>query len=116
MRYYATKMEVNNEEVNFVPSILTLIDDGNGITMYTRYADGSTKRYGATVQEVVDAINNNIKIVIDVIRGEVLADKEYPTVIHKGENYYSLQRADGYELARINLFDEPDEPVVSSAK
>ncbi len=116
MRYYATKMEVNNEEVNFAPSILTLIDDGNGITMYTRYADGSTKRYGATVQEVVDAINNNIKIVIDVIRGEVLTDKEYPTIIYKRGNHYSLQRADGFELALINLFDEPDEPIVGPTK
>lgn len=67
MKTYATNIEVNGDKAYFKDDILTLNMTGNynRYQMFATYEDGTTSRYGVTVQEVREAIENNRKIVLN---------------------------------------------------
>ena len=67
MKTYATNIEVNGDKAYFKDDILTLNMTGNydSYQMFATYEDGTTSRYGVTVQEVKEAIENNRKIVLN---------------------------------------------------
>lgn len=67
MKTYATNIEVNGDKAYFKDDILTLNMTGNydNYEMFATYSDGTTSRYGATVQEVREALENNGKIVLN---------------------------------------------------
>lgn len=67
MKTYATNIEVNGDKAYFKDDILTLNMTGNydNYGMFATYMDGTTSRYGATVQEVREALENNRKIVLN---------------------------------------------------
>ena len=67
MKTYATNIEVNGDKAYFKDDILTLNMTGNydNYEMFATYADGTTSRYGTTVQEVREALQNNRKIVLN---------------------------------------------------
>lgn len=67
MKTYATNIEVNGDKAYFKDDILTLNMAGNydNYEMFATYNDGTTSRYGATVQEVREALQNNRKIVLN---------------------------------------------------
>lgn len=67
MKTYATNIEVNGDKAYFKDDILTLnmTDNYNRYEMFATYEDGTTSRYGATVQEVKEAVENNRKIVLN---------------------------------------------------
>lgn len=68
MKTYATNIEVNGDKAYFKDDILTLNMTGNydAYEMFAIYEDGTTSRYGATVQEVREALQNNRKIVLNI--------------------------------------------------
>lgn len=67
MKPYATNIEVNGDKAYFKDDILTLnmTDNYDNYEMFATYMDGTTSRYGATVQEVREALENNRKIVLN---------------------------------------------------
>ena len=68
MKTYATNIEVNGDKAYFKDDVLTLNMTGDyaGYEMFATYMDGTTSRYGATVQEVREALENNGKIVLNI--------------------------------------------------
>lgn len=65
MKTYATNIEVNGDKAYFKDDILTITSNVPEPCLYASYEDGSTSKYGVTVQEVKDAILKNKKIVFD---------------------------------------------------
>jgi hypothetical protein len=67
MKKYATNIEVNGDQAYFKDDILTLNMTNNydSYEMFATYLDGTTSRYGVTVQEVREAVENNRKIVLN---------------------------------------------------
>ena len=67
MKTYATNIEVNGDKAYFKDDILTLnmTDNYDSYEMFATYRDGTTSRYGVTVQEVREALQNNRKIVLN---------------------------------------------------
>lgn len=68
MKTYATNIEVNGDKAYFKDDVLTLnmTGDYGNYEMFATYEDGTTSRYGATVQEVKEALQNNRKIVLNI--------------------------------------------------
>ena len=68
MKTYATNIEVNGDKAYFKDDVLTLnmTGDYGYYEMFATYGDGTTSRYGATVQEVREALENNRKIVLNI--------------------------------------------------
>ncbi len=68
MKTYATNIEVNGDKAYFKDDVLTLnmTGDYDSYEMFATYMDGTTSRYGATVQEVREALENNRKIVLNI--------------------------------------------------
>lgn len=75
MKTYATNIEVNGDKAYFKDDILTLNMTGNyeNYEMFATYEDGATSRYGATVQEVREALNSNRKIALNIFEQEAEA-------------------------------------------
>ena len=67
MKTYATNIEVNGDKAYFKDDILTLnmTDNYDNYEMFATYMDGTTSRYGVTVQEVKEALENHRKIVLN---------------------------------------------------
>ena len=67
MKTYVTNIEVNGDKAYFKEDILTLNMTGNydNYEMFAIYEDGTTSRFGATVQEVREVLQNNRKIVLN---------------------------------------------------
>lgn len=67
MKTYATNIEVNGDKAYFKDDVLTLnmTGDYDSYEMFATYEDGTTSRYGATVQEVKEALKSNRKIVLN---------------------------------------------------
>lgn len=65
MKPYATYIDVNGDKAYFKDDILTITSTNRNEALYASYQDGSTSKYGATVQEVKDAILKNMKIVFN---------------------------------------------------
>lgn len=68
MKTYATNIEVNGDKAYFKDDVLTLnmTGDYGYYQMFATYSDGTTSKYGATVQEVREALENNRKIVLNI--------------------------------------------------
>jgi hypothetical protein len=67
MKTYATNIEVNGDKAYFKDDVLTLnmTDNYDNYEMFATYMDGTTSRYGVTVQEVKEALENHRKIVLN---------------------------------------------------
>lgn len=67
MKTYATNIDVNGDKAYFKEDILILNMPGNydNYEMFATYEDGTTSRFGATVQEVREALQDNRKIVLN---------------------------------------------------
>lgn len=65
MKPYATYIEVNGDKAYFKDDILAITATNRNQNLYAFYQDGSTSKYGATVQEVKEAILKNMKIVFN---------------------------------------------------
>ena len=70
MKTYVTNIEVNGDKAYFKDDVLTLNMTGNYdiYEMFATYEDGTTSRFGATVQEVREALQNNRKIVLNTFK------------------------------------------------
>lgn len=65
MKPYATYIEVNGDKAYFKDDILIITSTNRNQNLYASYLDGSTSKYGVTVQEVKEAILKNMKIVFN---------------------------------------------------
>ena len=65
MKPYATYIEVNGDKAYFKDDILIITSSNLTPSLYDSYRDGSTSKYGVTVQEVKEAILKNMKIVFN---------------------------------------------------
>ena len=65
MKTYATNIEVNGDKAYFKDDVLAITSDNGNQNLYAFYQDGSTSKYGVTVQEVKEAILKNMKIVFN---------------------------------------------------
>ena len=121
MKPYATYIEVNGDKAYFKDDVLTITSTYLVPSLYTSYRDGSTSKYGVTVQEVKEAILKNMKIVFDHMELGVggapdrLVGKYFITRIIKTsdedpEEYkLSYRTEDGNERQiTINFGEEPE--------
>ena len=67
MKPYATYIDVNGDKAYFKDDILTITSTNSSPSLYASYRDGSTSKYGVTVQEVKEAILKNMKIVFNLM-------------------------------------------------
>ena len=65
MKPYATYIEVNGEKAYFKDDVLEITATNPSPNLYAFYQDGSTSKFGVTVQEVKEAIFKNMKIVLN---------------------------------------------------
>lgn len=67
MKPYATYIEVNGDKAYFKDDVFTITSTNSSPNLYAFYQDGSTSKYGATVQEVKEAIFKNMKIALNLM-------------------------------------------------
>ncbi len=67
MKTYVTNIDVNGDKAYFKDDILEIISNNGNQNLYASYLDGSTSKYGVTVQEVKEAILKNMKIVFNLM-------------------------------------------------
>ena len=65
MKKYATYIDVNGDKAYFKDDVLEITAINASQNLYAFYQDGSTSKYGVTVQEVKEAILKNMKIVFN---------------------------------------------------
>ena len=119
MKTYATNIEVNGDKAYFKDDILTITSTVPEPWLYASYEDGSTSKYGVTVQEVKEAILKNMKIVFNFMENGIgaqdrLAGKYFITTIanNSGEAieeyllYYIDENGTEHEII-INFGEEP---------
>lgn len=119
MKTYATNIEVNGDKAYFKDDILTITSTVPEPCLYASYEDGSTSKYGVTVQEVKEAILKNMKIVFNFMETGIgvsdrLVGKYFITIIenNSGEEieeyllYYINENGSEREII-INFGEEP---------
>ena len=119
MKTYATNIEVNGDKAYFKDDILTITSTVPEPCLYASYEDGSTSKYGVTVQEVKEAILKNMKIVFNFMENGIgaqdrLVGKYFITVIENSSDEvteeYVLYYRDENRNERgiiINFGEEP---------
>ena len=65
MKPYATYIDVNGDKAYFKDDVLAITATNEQPDLYASYLDGSTSKFGVTVQEVKEAILKNMKIVLN---------------------------------------------------
>ena len=119
MKTYATNIEVNGDKAYFKDDILTITSTVPEPCLYASYEDGSTSKYGVTVQEVKEAILKNMKIVFNFMEisdgvPERLVGKYFITTIANNSGgeieeyllYYIDENGNEHEII-INFGEEP---------
>lgn len=121
MKPYATYIEVNGDKAYFKDDILAITSTNGNQILYASYRDGSTSKYGVTVQEVKEAILKNMKIVFNLMETGVggaldrLIGKYFITKIANIGNdeieVYRLYYRDAYNNdceITVNFGEEPE--------
>ena len=121
MKTYATNIEVNGDKAYFKDDILTITSTVTKPCLYASYEDGSTSKYGVTVQEVKEAILKNMKIVFNFMENSIgvqdrLVGKYFIIRIENNSGveieeyllYYIDENGTEHEII-INFGEEPGE-------
>ena len=121
MKTYATNIEVNGDKAYFKDDILTITSTVIEPCLYASYEDGSTSKYGVTVQEVKEAILKNMKIVFNFMENSIgvqdrLVGKYFIIRIENNSGveieeyllYYIDENGTEHEII-INFGEEPGE-------
>lgn len=109
------KITVNGKTSYFVGPVLEItcsVSDSTPLELYTRYQDGSTKRYGVSVQDVKDYIDKGFKIMVTVIGKGSIVRRHYITSVECYQDNYQLYVGQDV-FCYVCFYEESEEEVLN---